>query len=218
MEKFLEALDEVKEIFAPKVEELYRNLALKKLLLQAIKEKTAEISIKRIVEVPYPTRMWDYSCHRTILATRYEDELKTEKIIAWKNFEDRVVAIEHNLNSQKMERLAYIWIIEILYAIKDGEKVLERRGKENVIARMKFFAPSISGEGHCLIDIDDDNGKKLIQELFEKVLVIQEEETDPAKIERITQKERIEEMEGEEKMGWGLYLSSGGRIVKYKVL
>jgi len=222
MEKFLEALDEVKESFGSKIEEVYRNLALKKLLLEEIKKKTAEISIKRIVEVPYSTRVWDYTCHRAIPATRYKDEVKTTKIIRWKNLEDKVIAIEHNLDSQKMERLACIRIIEIPYTTKDGEKVLERRAEENFIIRVKFFPPSFEGRGHCLMDIyevgrKNDYGKKLIQELFEEVLVIQEQETDLAKIEKIKKKEKIEEIEEEEKSPWWLDFEPY-KIVRYKVL
>ena len=124
MEKFLEALDEVKESFGSKIEEVYRNLALKKLLLEEVKKKTQVISVKRIVSEPYSTWQWDYSSHSTTLVTKYREELETVTILVWKKFEDKVISIEHNLNSQKMERLAQVRIREIFYTIKNGEKVL----------------------------------------------------------------------------------------------
>ena len=211
MEKFLEALDEVKESFGSKIEEVYRNLALKKLLLEEIKKKTQVISVKRIVSVPYNI-IWD---------TKYREELETVTILVWKNFEDKVISIEHNLNSQKMERLAQVWIIEISYTTKNGEKVLKE--EEKPIVRVKFFPPSLALEGHCIMqtfgDRKIDKEKKLIQELFGEVLVIQEEEAESAEIEKIKKKEDIEELEGEEKFPWFLqFLGDDRKIFRYKIL
>jgi len=213
MEKFLEALDEVKESFGSKIEEVYRNLALKKLLLEEIKKKTQVISVKRIVSVPYNI-IWD---------TKYREELETVTILVWKNFEDKVISIEHNLNSQKMERLAQVWIIEISYTTKNGEKVLEKKGYEKPLVRVKFFPPSLALEGHCIMqtfgDRKIDKEKKLIQELFGEVLVIQEEEAESAEIEKIKKKEDIEELEGEEKFPWFLqFLGDDRKIFRYKIL
>ncbi len=212
MEKFLEALDEVKESFGSKIEEVYRNLALKKLLLEEIKKKTQVISVKRIVSVPYNI-IWD---------TKYREELETVTILVWKKFEDKVISIEHNLNSQKMERLAQVWIIEISYTT-NGEKVLEEKGHEKPLVRVKFFPPSLALEGHCIMqtfgDRKIDKEKKLIQELFREVLVIQGEETESAEIEKIKKKEDIEELEGEEKFPWFLqFLGDDRKIFRYKIL
>jgi len=221
MEKFLEALDKVKESFGSKIEELYRNLALKRLLLQEIKKKTQVISVKRIIEVEM--RCFGYY--------KYKDELETVTILLVKDLEDKVIAIEHNLNmeplsSGKIGRLAQIQLIEIPYTTKETEKglekVLERKRKEKPIIKVKFFPPSFGGQGHCLMDIYKPNGKKLIQELFGEVLVIQEEETEPAEIEKIKKKEDIEELEGDEIFTWPLdeqlFGDDRARIVRYKVL
>ena len=200
MGNFLVAAKVMKRVFASEIEELCRNLAWKQLLRQEIKGKTEEISVKMISCVPYEALGWDYLLHDVTSFTRY-DELKTVKMLAWRKFEDKVIAVRHNLNSKKMERLAQIWIIEIPLT-KYGEKILKNEAGQKPIVRVKFFPPLEFG--HCLIetfgDTKFDEGKKLIQELFERLLIIQEEETEPAEIEKIKKKEKIEEIEEEEKL------------------